>query len=312
MRIVTFSVLGDSRLGLFTDKGVVDLARACSKYSNDGLSILFTDARRFLDAGEFAMKLAKELGDAASEERASSSAKETGTLVRVDQVRLLPPIPNPQKIYCTAVNYLSHGAESGVAAPKVPYIFTKFVNALVGLEAPIIHPKSVKKMDMEAELGVVIGKRGKDIPTGRAFSYLAGYTCVNDVSFRDLQYRPEWPKVMDPYGQNWTKGKGLDTACPVGPCIVTRDEMGKPYPLKIVGRQNGEVIQEGSTKDMVHNVQSLVSYVSQGTTLEPGDVISTGVPARVQGIERKYLSVGDIVEVEIERIGVLRNRVVAG
>ncbi|HEV2390143.1 MAG TPA: fumarylacetoacetate hydrolase family protein [Nitrososphaerales archaeon] len=312
MRIVTFSVLGDSRLGLFTDEGVVDLARACSKYSSDGLSVLFSDARRFLDAGELAMKLAKEVGDAAREETASGSAKDTGTLVGSDQVRLLAPIQNPQKIYCTAVNYLSHGAESGFAAPEVPYIFTKFVNALVGLDAPIIHPKTVKNMDMEAELGVVIGKRGKDIPPGRAFSHVAGYTCVNDVSFRDLQYGPEGPKVMNPYGQNWTKGKGLDTACPLGPWIVTRDEMEEPYPLKIIGRQNGEVIQKGNTNEMVHNVQSLVSYVSQGTTLEPGDVISTGVPARVEGIERKYLSVGDIVEVEIERIGVLRNRVVAG
>lgn len=119
MRIVTFSVLGDSRLGLFTDKGVVDLVRACSKYSSDGLSVLFSDARRFLDAGEFAMKLAKEVGDAAQEERASTSARDTGTLVKGDQVRLLPPIPNPQKIYCTAVNYLSHGEESGIAPPKV-------------------------------------------------------------------------------------------------------------------------------------------------------------------------------------------------
>ena len=166
-------------------------------------------------------------------------------------------------------------------------------------------------MDMEAELAVVIGKRGKDVPAGRALSHLAGYTCANDVSFRDFQYGPGGPKVMNPYGQNWTKGKGLDTACPLGPWIVTRDEVGEPYPLKIVGRQNGQVIQEGSTKEMVHSVQKLVSYVSQGVTLEPGDVISTGVPARVPGVGRKYLSVGDTVEVEIERIGVLRNRVVA-
>lgn len=311
MRIVTFSVYGDSRLGLFTDKGVVDLARGCSKYSSGGLSTLFSDTRAFLDGGEVAMKLAKEVGDAAHDERPSASAKDAGALVKSDQVKLLAPILDPQKIYCAAVNYVSHGAETGTVPPKVPYIFTKFANALVGLDAPVIRPKGVKKMDIEAELAVVIGKRGKNIPPSRAFSHVAGYTCANDISFRDLQYDPGWPKVVNPYGQNWTKGKGLDTACPLGPWIVTRDEIGEPSPLKIVGRQNGLVIQEGSTKDMVHSVQELVSYVSEGVTLEPGDVISTGVPARVQGIERKYLSVGDTVEVEIERIGVLRNHVVA-
>ena len=311
MRIVTFSVYGDARLGLFTDKGIVDLARACSKYSDDGLSVLFSDTRRFLSSGEVAMKLALEVGEAAKEESPAGSAVDGGTLLRSDQVRLLAPILSPQKIHCTAVNYPAHGAETGITPPKTPYIFTKFANTLVGPEASIIHPKTVEKMDMEAELAVVIGKKGKDIPPAKALSHLAGYTALNDVSFRDLQMEPGWPKVMNPYGQNWTKGKGLDTACPLGPWIVTTDEMGDPYPLKIVGRQNGQVIQQGSTKEMVHNVQDLVSYVSQGTTLEPGDVIATGVPARVEGIERKYLSVGDTVEVEIERIGVLRNHVVA-
>ena len=172
----------------------MDLARACSRYSDAGLSVLFSDARTFLNGGEFAMKLAKDVGDAAHDEKPSGSPKDAGTLVKGDQVRLLPPILDPQKIFCTAVNYVSHGAESGIAPPKVPYIFTKFANTLVGQDAPIIHPKAVKQMDMEAELAVVIGKRGKDVPAGRALSHVAGYTCANDVSFRDFQYGPDGPR----------------------------------------------------------------------------------------------------------------------
>jgi len=311
MRIVTFSVLGDARLGIYTDKGVVDLARASAKYSSDGVGRLFSDTRTFLSSGDVARKLATELVDAAAEEKPSVSPKDAGSLLSKDLVKLLAPILNPQKIYCPAVNYLAHGNEAGIKPPAIPYIFTKFANALVGHEAAVIHPKIVKRMDMEAELAVIIGKRGKDIPASKVFGYIAGYTALNDVSFRDLQNEPGWPKVMNPYGQNWVKGKALDTACPLGPWIVTRDELGEPYPLRIIGRQNGKVIQQGSTKEMVHNVQELVSYLSQGVTLEPGDVIATGVPARVPAKERKYLSVGDVVEVEIERIGTLRNHIVA-
>lgn len=311
MRLVTFSVYGDARLGAVEQDAVVDLARACARYSGEGTARLFSDMRTFLASGQLAATLGAELIAAALEENIATPSMDNASLLRKNDVKLLAPILNPQKIYCPAVNYVAHGKEAGIKPPSVPYIFTKFANALVGQEASVIYPKDVKRMDMEAELAVIVGTRGKDFSPSEAFTHVAGYTCLNDVSFRDLQNEPGWPKVMNPYGQNWVKGKGLDTACPLGPWLVTKDEIGEPYPLKILGRQNGKVIQRGTTSEMVHKVQELLSYLSQGVTLEPGDVVATGVPARVPENERAYLAIGDTIEVEIEKIGVLRNHVVA-
>jgi 2-keto-4-pentenoate hydratase/2-oxohepta-3-ene-1,7-dioic acid hydratase in catechol pathway len=312
MRVVTFSVYGDARLGIVSGNNVVDLERACSKYSSEGMSVIFSDMRRFLGSGEAAWKLAMEVVEAAEDDKPAVSPVSTSVVIKMSQARLLAPVLNPEKIYCPAVNYRAHGAESGLIAPKKPYIFTKFAHTLVGHEGPIYYfRKYSKKMDIEAELGVIIGAGGKDIPPGKAFEHIAGYTCLNDVSYRDQQNEPGWPKVTNPYGQNWTKGKAMDNACPLGPWMVTRDEIPDPNKLKIVGRQNGKVIEQGNTSEMVHNVPKLVAYVSQGITLKPGDVIATGVPARVASVKRDYLHVGDTVEVEIEKIGVLRNHVVA-
>ncbi|BCU71011.1 fumarylacetoacetate hydrolase family protein [Stygiolobus caldivivus] len=217
--------------------------------------------------------------------------------------KLLPPV-NPRKVFLPAVNFRSHSSETSMAPPPFPYFFTKFNNAIIGNEDYILIPKELKRTDYEGEIGVVIGKRAKNVSRGEAMDYVFGFTVVNDVSFRDYQF-PE----VHPYGLNWVMGKGLDTGLPVGPWIVTKDEVDF-YSLEIKTRVNGVLVQNGVTKDMVFSVEDMISYLSKGITLEPGDIITTGTPAGVAEFSgKKYLQEGDVVEVEVKGIGVLRNYV---
>lgn len=217
--------------------------------------------------------------------------------------KLLPPF-YPNKIFLPAVNFKSHSSETSMNPPSSPYFFTKFHNAIIGPDDYIILPKGLKRVDYEGEIGIVIGKKGKYIRKEEALDYVFGYTIVNDVSFRDYQF-PE----QHPYGLNWVMGKALDTGMPIGPWIVTKDEI-KDFKLKIITRHNGKVVQDGNTEDMIFTVSDMISYLSQGITLEPGDVITTGTPAGVAEFSgKKYLEEGDTIEVEVENIGVLRNYV---
>lgn len=218
--------------------------------------------------------------------------------------KFLPPL-FPNKIFLPAVNFRSHSSETSMTPPKSPYFFTKFSsNSVVGPEDYIIIPRDLKRVDYEGEIGIIIGKRGKYIKKEDAIDYVFGYTIVNDVSFRDYQF-PE----LHPYGLNWVMGKALDTGLPIGPWIVTKDEI-KNFKLRIITRLNGQVVQDGNTEDMIFPVEDLISYLSQGITLEPGDVITTGTPAGVAEFTgKKYLEDGDVIEVEVEKIGVLRNYV---
>jgi 2-keto-4-pentenoate hydratase/2-oxohepta-3-ene-1,7-dioic acid hydratase in catechol pathway len=306
VRIVTFSVYCENRLGVLTDSGVIDLRQACETYFDGVASSLFSDAKEFLKGGRIAHNYATEVVLTVLDKETRSNERKRGALLNTDSVTLRAPILNPSKIYCPSVNYRSHGDEVGVEPPSEPYFFTKFNNAIIGPGEAIILPPISKKVENEVELAIVIGKKGKYIPIDRAYEHVAGYTVLNDVSFRDLQVTPDWPKVRSPFGQNFIKGKALDTSCPLGPCIVTSDEIPSPYPLKISLRVNGIPRQEGNTEEQIFRVPKMVSYISDGTTLEPGDVISTGVPHRV-GKEKVYLKDGDLIEAEVERIGVLKN-----
>ncbi len=226
------------------------------------------------------------------------------------KVKVLAPVLRPEKILCVAVNYVSHGKEGSIAPPAEPYFFTKFRNALVGPEEDIVIPRVSKKVDWEVELAVVMGKTGKYIPKDAAMDYVAGYTVSNDVSFRDLQFPPGWPKELNALGQNWVKGKSLDTAFPLGPCLVTKDQIPDPHNLRISLSVNGELMQESTTAEMVFKINSLIEYISSGITLRPGDIISTGTPLGVAAFSgRPFLKAGDIVEATIEEIGTLRNQV---
>jgi 2-keto-4-pentenoate hydratase/2-oxohepta-3-ene-1,7-dioic acid hydratase in catechol pathway len=218
--------------------------------------------------------------------------------------KLLPPI-SPKKVFLPAVNFKSHSSETLMNPPPFPYFFTKFSNAIIGPEDHILIPKELKRTDYEGEIGIVIGKRAKNVRKEDAMDYVFGFTVVNDVSFRDYQF-PE----VHPYGLNWVMGKSLDTGLPVGPWIVTKDEIKDFYSLRIITRLNGTIVQDGTTRDMIYSVEDMIAYLSKGITLEPGDVITTGTPAGVAEFSgKKYLQEGDAIEVEVTGIGVLRNYV---
>jgi 2-keto-4-pentenoate hydratase/2-oxohepta-3-ene-1,7-dioic acid hydratase in catechol pathway len=238
------------------------------------------------------------------------SMKKSNNALSLERLKLKSPILKPQKIFLAAVNYLSHGKEGNLEPPAEPYFFSKFQNTIIGPEDPIILPKVSSKVDWEVELAVVIGRRGKYISQSEAQHYIAGYTIANDVSFRDLQFPKGWPKELNPLGQNWIKGKGLDGALPLGPWIVTTDELKDPYNLEISLSVNGQPRQKANTSEVIFKVEQMIEYLSSGITLEPGDIISTGTPLGVAAFSgAPYLKNGDIVEASISEIGMLRNPV---
>ena len=211
----------------------------------------------------------------------------------------------PQKIVCVGMNYRDHTSELGGSLPPEPLLFGKFASTVVGDGGAIVLPPESAHVDAEAELAVVIGKTVRRVPPERALDAVAGYLCANDVTARDLQFGD---------GQ-WTRGKGFDTFCPVGPGDepVPVSQLGDGSGLRVVQRLNGEVLQDGSTSDLIFDVRALVAYASNVFTLEPGDLILTGTPAGVGWARDPRVSLrdGDVVEVEVERIGVLRNPVSA-
>jgi len=212
------------------------------------------------------------------------------------------PIERPQKIVCVGLNYRDHAEEQGVDLPERPLLFAKWPNTLIGPGEPIVIPPITKRVDYEAELGVVMGVGARRLAVENALEAVAGYVCANDVSARDLQFGD---------GQ-WVRGKSLDTFCPVGPMLVPAAEIADPQSLGIRATLNGEVMQESTTGNMVFGVAEIVAFVSQAITLEPGDLILTGTPAGV-GIFRDppvLLEPGDEITIEIDGIGVLTNPVV--
>jgi 2-keto-4-pentenoate hydratase/2-oxohepta-3-ene-1,7-dioic acid hydratase in catechol pathway len=219
--------------------------------------------------------------------------------------RLLPPVPDPPKIICIGLNYRDHAAESGVPAPPEPVLFSKYTTALIGHLEPIVLPKVSQEVDYEAELVVVIGRGGRHIPRERAFEHVGGYTIGHDVSARDWQ--------LNKPGKQWMAGKTFDTFAPVGPELVSPDEISDPHNLSIRLRLNGQTMQDSNTRQLIFGVDELISYLSKVFTLEPGDLIFTGTPPGV-GMARKppvWLKPGDSVEVEIDHLGTLKNPVVA-
>jgi len=223
------------------------------------------------------------------------------TALELDSIEFLPAV-YPSKILAIGRNYAEHAAEGGAELPKAPLLFNKLPNALSAHNAPIVLPIISEQVDFEAELAVIIGRTARRVSEAEALEYIFGYSLINDVSARDLQFGD---------GQ-WTRGKSLDTFAPLGPFITTRDEIEDVQTLKIEGVLNGEVMQSSNTSKMIFQVAYLVSYLSQGITLQPGDVIASGTPDGV-GIFRKppvLLKAGDVFEVKIEKVGTLRNPVV--
>jgi 2-keto-4-pentenoate hydratase/2-oxohepta-3-ene-1,7-dioic acid hydratase in catechol pathway len=304
MRLCTYSVdAGALRLGADCGRAVLDLTRY--SHLHDGLR-LPADMQGLLDAGPDAWRHAADLCRRfASELESHNLAQdaEAGLAYPADRVRRHAPIPRPRKnVFCLGQNYAAHAAESGNPPPTAPIYFTKPATTVIGPDEAIPYPQGLTtRLDWEVELGVVIGRGGRDIPEARALDYVFGYTVFNDVSARDLQYRTS----------QWFKGKSLDGSCPMGPIIVTADEIPDPQRLRLQLSVNGVKKQDSNTGDMIFSVAWIIADLSAGMTLEPGDCISTGTPQGV-GDGRKpaeYLKRGDVMEADVEGIGVLRNPV---
>jgi acylpyruvate hydrolase len=290
MGIVTFRNGSDWSSGISHDGFVVAASRLPSLARRGDLS-----TKGLLALGGDALRTAMGEG------QALIAASGEGVL-ELDSVQLGPPVLDPDKILCIGLNYRDHVTEVAFEVPAAPAIFPKFRNSLIGAEAPIVLPAVTREVDYEGELAVVIGERCRDADESRALEYVVGYTVFNDVSARDIQFRTT----------QWTAGKALDGFAPVGPEIVPAADIPDPQSLTLTTRLNGEVMQHEATGMMIFSVAQIVAYISSVMTLEPGDIIATGTPAGV-GFKREppvYLEDGDVVEVEIERVGLLRNPVV--
>jgi len=304
MRLCTYSVEpGAPRLGALCGTAVLDVGRY--SHLHEGLR-LPEDMLGLIDAGPDAWRHAAELCRRFAAELSShdlSQDAEAGLAFAADRVRQLAPIPRPRKdVFCLGQNYAAHAAESGSPPPTAPIYFTKPPTTVIGPGEAIPYPQGLTtRLDWEVELGVVIGLGGRDIPEARALDHVFGYTVFNDISARDLQYRTS----------QWFKGKSLDGSCPMGPVIITADEIPDPQRLRLQLSVNGVSKQDSNTGDMIFSVARTIADLSAGMTLEPGDCISTGTPQGV-GDGRKppeYLKRGDVMDAEVERIGVLRNPV---
>jgi 2-keto-4-pentenoate hydratase/2-oxohepta-3-ene-1,7-dioic acid hydratase in catechol pathway len=235
--------------------------------------------------------------------RAEAAAKIGTARFDHDMASLLAPVPDARKVICLGLNYRDHAIESGAEIPNEPVVFNKFPSALIGPEAPILLPPISQEVDYEAELVAVIGVGGRDIPRERAMEHVGGYAVGHDVSARDWQlHKP---------ARQWLAGKTFDTFAPLGPAVVTADEVPDPHALGIRLRLNGRTMQDSNTSQLIFRVDEVIAYISRIATLEPGDLIFTGTPPGV-GMARNpqvWLKPGDVVEVEIDGLGTLRNPV---
>jgi 2-keto-4-pentenoate hydratase/2-oxohepta-3-ene-1,7-dioic acid hydratase in catechol pathway len=287
MRFVTFAQGSTARLGLLAGTHVIDLHAADPE--------LPEDMRCFLEAGPGVLERAAAVLQGWAAGRLSPTA-----IHPQEGLTLLPPIPNPSKVVAVGANYWDHCRETGMKPPESPVLFAKFPTSLIGDGQTIQWDPSLSaEVDYEAELAVVIGRRARSVPADRALEVVAGYACANDVTARDLQRGD---------GQ-WARGKSLDTFCPLGPCLVTRDEIPDPGRLAIACRVNGQTVQDSSTAEMIFAIPTLIEFITRAFTLLPGDVILTGTPHGTGGFRqpRLFLRDGDIVEVEVEKVGLLRN-----
>ena len=237
-----------------------------------------------------------------ADSRLLTRAIEKGWLTRRSEAYWFAPVPRPGKLICIGLNYRDHAAESNMAIPERPVMFSKFATAVIAPGEAVVLPAGSKQVDYEAELAVIIGRRAKSVSAIRALEYVLGYTAFNDVSARDFQFAD---------GQ-WQRGKSCDTFAPMGPTIVTADVIPNPHKLSIKLRLNGQTMQDSNTDNLIFGIPQLISFLSETITLEPGDVIATGTPSGV-GFARKppvFLKDGDKMEVEIEGLGILNSPVV--
>jgi 2-keto-4-pentenoate hydratase/2-oxohepta-3-ene-1,7-dioic acid hydratase in catechol pathway len=274
---------GQTHLGALSGKHVINLHRASA-------GELPGNMLEFLHQGKTAMASARVL------------VQEHAGDIALDSVKLLAPIVNPQKVVAIGLNYMDHVLEAGFEVPEFATMFCKYPSSIIASGDDIRwSPQLTQQVDYEAELALVIGKTARRVAAGDAYDYIAGYMNCNDVSARDLQLRP---------GDQWLRGKCLDSFCPLGPWLVSSDEIPDPHALSIQCRVNGQLRQDSNTREIIHRIPQLIEYLSAAFTLQPGDVIITGTPHGVGAFRNPplWLKQDDVVEVEIEGLGVLRNR----
>lgn len=292
MRLATIHTTAGPAPALLRENRLLDLAAASARVG-PAAADLGGGVLGIVAAGQSALDAVQNLADrAASHEELWSTEPD---------VRFLPPVIHPPRIFCLGRNYVEHAREGKADVPTKPMIFLKPASALTGHREPIVLADSTDQVDWEGELGVVVGTGGREIEQEDALDAIAGYVVANDVTARDWQRRTS----------QFDSGKMFDTFAPTGPWLVTRDEVADPAALSVITRVNGEVMQEGKTRDMVFTVPYLISYLSHAVRLRPGDIILTGTPAGV-GYARTppiFLKDGDVVEVSISEVGVLTNPV---
>jgi len=276
MRIVTFRSEGRERAGVLTDGGTIDAAQAL---------------------GRDAVSVRELLSDDLVEELRERITDPPDGSVLTGEVEPLPPVPDPDKIVCIGLNYRSHAEEAGIEPPGHPTFFAKFRNALAPPGATVALPAASEKVDYEAEVAVVIGRRCTEVDVAGAEDAIAGYMLLNDLSARDLQFATP----------QWMPGKVFDGSAPCGPALVTRDEAGSHDAISFTLELNGEIMQDASTSDLIFSIPELVSRLSEWMTLVPGDVISTGTPAGVGSVRepRVWLKAGDEIEIRSPQLGTL-------
>mgnify|MGYP001501980950 CR=1 FL=1 len=290
MKLLTFRSDSGLKLGVKTERGVLDVERSIAP--DDGIPCTIGDVLRGGDAGLRRL----EAHVAAALERGREE-----WFLQEDELQWGPCVPHPGKIVCVGLNYRKHAEESNMPIPQSPVLFSKFNNTPAGHRQVVYLPAHSEQIDYEAELAIVVGRRAKNVLKREALGYVFGYCAANDLSARDLQFRTS----------QWLLGKNCDGFCPLGPYLVTADEVGNPNALRIRSYVNGEVRQDSNTADMIFPCDELVSYISHYMTLEPGDIILTGTPEGViMGYpeeRRVWLKSGDTVTIEIEKLGSLSN-----
>ncbi|MCC2685163.1 MAG: 5-carboxymethyl-2-hydroxymuconate isomerase [Paenibacillaceae bacterium] len=300
MKLTTFLKNDGYALGVKTERGVLDVAAACAAVSQDVSRGVPRTIHEVIEGGAEAQEALLKLVGAVM-----SGGGAANVLLNEASLTYGPVVPHPNKIICVGLNYRKHAEETNAPIPQYPVLFNKFNNTLTGHGHDIPLPRVSNKVDYEAELVIVIGKKAKYVSQDEALSYVFGYTLVNDLSARDLQMRT----------QQWLLGKSLDGFSPLGPFVTTADEVGNPNMLNIRSIINGEVRQNSNTSDMIFKCDEIVSYISHHMTLEPGDVILTGTPEGVvlgmPESKQVYLKDGDVMTIEVEKLGSLTNRMVS-
>ncbi len=316
MKLLTFVAGPAQRVGALVNETVVDVTVAYAaalaaegrpRAEGVAAAMVPPDMRDILQGGDAALEAVRR-GVRFAEEHRKAGRQVAGpggarAVYALKEVRIRPPVPNPQKIVCIGLNYRDHCAEQGIELPKVLMTFPKFADAVIGPDDPIIIPRGCEQLDWEVELVFLVGRRARYVAPEEAFQYIAGYTVGNDVSARDFQFADK--QLM--------RGKACETFAPMGPYLVLADEVPDPHNLKIESRLNGKVMQSSTTANLVHQIPAILAWVTKHLTLQPGDCVMTGTPAGV-GVFRKppaFMKPGDVIEMSIEGMGVLRNPVVA-